>query len=89
MTFVRKRIRSVTADIAAIEMNGSTNGVSPVQNRPPSPEYGYSAVTASGKKTESGTVMVSKPASSAARCHRDQVVRREHRERDRPLHRCA
>jgi len=30
-------------------------------------EYGYSAETCSGKNTESGTVMVSNPASSAAR----------------------
>ncbi len=40
MTLVRNRTRSVTAAIAAIAMNGSTNGVSPPQKRDPSPEYG-------------------------------------------------
>ena len=33
-------MRSVTAAIAAIATNGSTNGVSAVQKRPPSAEYG-------------------------------------------------
>lgn len=60
-------MRSVTAAIAAIAMNGSTNGVSPDQKREPSSEYGYFSVTFSGKNTESGTVIVSKPAASAAR----------------------
>ena len=50
------------------------------------PSTGTPPSTVSGKKTESGTVIVSKPASSAGARHRQQVVGREHRERDGPAH---